>query len=86
MVSTWVLHMLTSDQLQICVNSASKFLGLIAEHLTYIYQLVIEVRPGCITMTHSLSEKVGIGRGKMNLREKVVAVEVSAQGHANCVR
>ncbi len=33
---TWVPHILTSDQMWICVESASIFLGLIAEDLTYL--------------------------------------------------
>ncbi len=33
---TWVLHMLTSNQMQISVENPSKFLGLIVENLTYM--------------------------------------------------
>ncbi len=34
MALTWALHMLTSDQMRIHVERASKFLGFIAEDLT----------------------------------------------------
>ncbi len=40
MASTWLPHMLTSDWMWICIESASKFPGLIAEDSTYLNRVV----------------------------------------------
>ncbi len=40
MASSWAPHMLPSDKMEIWVKSASKFLGLIAENLTFVNWLL----------------------------------------------
>ncbi len=39
--STWVWHMLTRDQMSICIERTSKFLGFIVEDSTYLNNVVM---------------------------------------------
>ncbi len=66
--SVWVLHTLTSDQMWIYVQGASKFLRLIAEDSTYQNQVMTCDETWAHHYDRSLSRKVSIGRGKMNHR------------------
>ncbi len=67
----WVLHIVTNDQIQIRDESASKFLGLIQKIRLTWTEWWRAMRRGCITKTHSLSERVSTEKRKMNQGEKV---------------
>ncbi len=83
---TWVVQMHTSDQMQICVDSISKFLGLIAEDLIYHNWVVM---CGKIRVHHYdplTKQQSKDWKWKNEPREKKdLAGKVGGQGHANGV-
>ncbi len=83
--STWVMHMLTSIQMRISIESTSKFLRLNAEDLTYLNRVVTCDETRVHHYDPLTKGKWALEEEKWTTREKCLAAEVGVQGHINCV-
>ncbi len=69
--SIWVPHMLISDQMWICVESTSNFLGLIVEDLTYVNRVVVCDETRLHHYNLLTKWEISVGRGKINHGRKM---------------